>query len=132
MIDRLRRLLGRHAAARFIVAGAANTAFGFAVYAGAVLARAPVWGALMAGVVAGLAFNYVTIGGYAFRQLSRRNFPWFALCYGTVYLVNLGLIELLSRKGLGVIQAQALVTVPLAVLSYLMMRFLVFTDSPTH
>jgi len=132
VIDKLQRLLGQHTAARFIVAGAANTVFGFAVYAGAVLARAPVWAALMAGVVAGLVFNYLTIGGYAFRQLSRRNFPWFALCYATVYLVNLGLIELLSHKGLGVIQAQALVTVPLAVFSYLMMRFLVFASSQKH
>jgi putative flippase GtrA len=127
VIDRLRHVLAQHAAARFVVAGVANTAFGFIVYSAAILAGAPVWAALLAGVVAGVVFNYVTIGGYAFRQLSWRNFPLFVLCYAAVYLTNLGLIELLSRSGLGVIVAQAIVTVPLAVLSYLMMRFLVFT-----
>jgi putative flippase GtrA len=127
VIERLRHFFGRHTAARFVLAGAANTVFGFVVYSAAILAGVPVWGAILAGVLAGLVFNYVTIGGYAFRQLSWRNFPKFVLSYAVVYLVNLGLIELLSRKALGVIQAQALVTIPLAVMSYLMMRFLVFT-----
>jgi putative flippase GtrA len=131
VIARLRHLLAQHSAARFVVAGMANTVFGFIVYSAAVLAGAPVWAALLAGVLAGVVFNYVTIGGYAFRQLSWRNFPWFVLCYVAVYLTNLGLIELLSRNGLGVIVAQAIVTVPLAVMSYLMMRFMVFTGRPT-
>jgi putative flippase GtrA len=129
VIDRLRRLFAQHTAARFVLAGAVNTVFGFVVYSLAILAGVPVWGAILAGVLAGVVFNYVTIGGYAFRQLSWRNFPRFLLCYAVVYLVNLGLVELLSRKGLGVIQAQALITAPLAVMSYLMMRYLVFTGS---
>jgi putative flippase GtrA len=128
VITGLRHFLGRHTAARFVVAGAVNTAFGFVVYSAAILATAPVWGALLAGVVAGLGFNYVTIGGYAFRQLSWRNFPRFVLCYAAVYLTNLGCIELLSRKGTGVILAQALITIPLAGLAYLIMRFVVFRD----
>lgn len=127
MIARLRHFLQAHTAARFVLAGLANTAFGFVVYSLAILASAPVWGALLAGVLAGVVFNYVTIGGYAFRQLSWRNFPWFVACYAAVYLTNLALIEVLSRQGLGVILAQALVTVPLAALSYVMMRFVVFT-----
>ena len=131
VLDALRQLLARHSAARFVVAGMANTAFGFIVYSGGILAGVPVWGALLAGVLAGVVFNYVTIGGYAFRQLSWRNFPWFVGCYVVVYLTNLGLIELLSHRGLGVILAQALVTVPLAVLSYLMMRYMVFTGRST-
>ena len=126
MIATLRQWLEAHTAARFVLAGLANTAFGFVVYSLAILVGAPVWGALLAGVVAGVVFNYVTIGGYAFRQLSWRNFPAFVSCYATVYLANLGLIEVLSRHGMGVIIAQALVTVPLAALSYLMMRFMVF------
>jgi putative flippase GtrA len=131
VIDSLRRFLAQHTAARFVVAGVGNTAFGFVVYSCAILAGMPVWGALLAGVLAGLAFNYLTIGGYAFRQLSWRNFPRFGLSYAAVYLANLGLIHLLSARGLGAIQAQALVTVPLAAFSYLMMRFMVFTDSQT-
>jgi putative flippase GtrA/SAM-dependent methyltransferase len=129
VIGGLRQLLARHTAARFMMAGVANTAFGFVVYSAAIFAWAPVWGALLAGVAAGMVFNYVTIGGYAFRQLSWRRFPRFVLCYAAVYLTNLLLIELLSRHGLGAILAQALVTVPLAVLAYLMMRFMVFTGS---
>jgi putative flippase GtrA len=124
---KLKRVLERHAAARFVIAGMANTVFGFLVYSAAVLAKAPVWAALLAGVLAGIVFNYVTIGGYAFRQLSWKNFPRFVLCYVAVYLINLGLITLLSRIGTGLIAAQAVITVPLAAFSYLMMRFVVFT-----
>ncbi len=131
MIARLRHFLDAHTAARFVLAGLANTAFGFVIYAAAILAAAPVWGALLAGVLSGVVFNYVTLGGYAFRQLSWRNLPRFVLSYAIVYLANLALIGLLSRRGMGLISAQALVTLPLAALSYLMMRYVVFTGRRT-
>ena len=64
-------LRGRRQILRFIVAGAINTLFGFAVYSAAVLAGLPVWSALLVGNVAGVGFNFVTIGGYVFGVLGR-------------------------------------------------------------
>jgi putative flippase GtrA len=122
------RRLHAHAGARFIAAGIANTAFGFLVYGVAVFAGAPVWAALLASIISGILFNFVTIGGYAFRQLSARTFPRFVLCYAVVYLVNLFSSHLLTRGGVGVLSAQALLTIPMAGLSYVLMRHVAFPD----
>ena len=115
--------------ARFVLAGIVNTVFGFLVYGATILAGGPVWAALLAGVVAGILFNFVTIGGYAFRQLSVRNFPRFVGCYVVVYLVNLLSIHLLAGTRLGAVGAQAVLTLPMAVLSFLLMRHVAFPAS---
>lgn len=111
---------------RFLVAGAVNTLFGYAVYGVGVAAAAPVWLALLAGMVAGTVFNFFTTGGYAFRQLARRRYPLFAACYLLVYGVNLLLIAWLSHWIQDKMVAQGLLLVPLALLSYVLMDRVVF------
>lgn len=136
MVEPARRRFARRPAAllresrflRFLVAGGVNTLFGYAVYGAGIIAGAPVWLALLIGMLAGTAFNFVTTGGYAFRQLALRRYPRFVACYLVVYGVNLGLFRLLSlwiRSELGV---QALLLVPLALLSYMLMARFVFAD----
>lgn len=114
---------------RFLVAGGVNTLFGYAVYSAAILADAPAWVALLIGMLAGTVFNFFTTGGYAFRQLSIGRYPRFVLCYLFVYGVNLVLFEVLSRYIADKLVVQALLLVPLALLSYFIMARLVFTPS---
>ncbi|MCY1165166.1 GtrA-like protein [compost metagenome] len=114
--------------ARFLLAGGVNTLFGFAVYSGTILAGGPIWLALLAGILAGIAFNFLTTGGYVFRDLSSRRFPRFLLAYLLIYLVNLGLIALLSRWIIHPILAQAIITAPIAIASYLLMARFVFCE----
>ena len=52
LIDLIRQLRG-NTFMRFLVAGAANTLFGFVVYSLTILAGAAVWLALLAGIFAG-------------------------------------------------------------------------------
>ena len=111
---------------RFLAAGALNTLFGFVAYTLAILADAAVWVALLSGNLAGVAFNFVTTGGYVFRDLSLKRLPKFLLTYLLIYLVNLGLINLLSPWISNLILAQAIVTLPLALASYLLMARFVF------
>ena len=115
--------------ARFLVAGIFNTIFGFAAYGLAVVAGAAIWLALLISVIAGVAFNFMTLGGYAFRQLSLGRLPKFVACYALVYGINLGLIKLLSRWMDGAILAQFLLMFPMAALSYLLMRSFVFSTT---
>lgn len=116
----------RHRVTRFIAAGALNTLFGFAIYSAAILWGLPVWTALLVANVAGLGFNFVTTGGYAFRSLLLSRFPRFAAAYLGLYLLNWGLIHGLQSWISGAIMAQALLTLPLAALSYLVLSRLVF------
>jgi putative flippase GtrA len=111
---------------RFLIAGAVNTLFGFVVYSVATLAGSAVWLALLAGIFAGVAFNFVTTGGYVFKDLSLKRFPRFLGAYLVIYLANLGLITLLSKWVNDVILAQAIVTLPVAMGSYLLMARYVF------
>ncbi len=111
---------------RFLLSGGINTLFGYVVYAVGILAGAPIWLALLGGMVTGSVFNFFTTGGYAFRQLSPKLYPRFLACYLLLYGVNLALIEWLSAWISNTLLIQALLLVPLALLSYFMMARLVF------
>jgi len=112
---------------RFLVAGGVNTLFGFAVYSICILAGVAVWIALLSGMIAGTVFNFFTTGGYVFRQLALHRFPRFVICYLLIYGVNLMLIEFISPWLSSKILAQAIITPPLAVLSYFLMSRFVFS-----
>ena len=111
---------------RFLVAGGINTLFGFVVYGAGILAGAPVWLALLIGMVAGTIFNFVTTGGYAFRQMRIDRYPRFVLCYLVLYGLNLVLIQWLSQWIANALAVQAVLLAPVALLSYFMMARLVF------
>ncbi len=111
---------------RFLVAGAANTLFGLAVYAGCILMGLPTWLALLVGIVAGIAFNFISFGAYAFRDLSLQRLPRFVCAYCAIYVFNIVALDLLRRVVPDPIRGQALLTIPVAVLSYLLMSRFVF------
>jgi putative flippase GtrA len=119
---------------RFILVGGLNTLFGFLVYSGFILLDSPTWVALLGSNVAGIIFNFFTIGGMVFFDLSPMRFPLFVLSYTAVYVINLELIDLviaishgrIAAMEHGRIVAQAILVLPMAVLSYLILRNYVF------
>ena len=113
---------------RFLVMGVINTLFAFAAFSAAVLAGAEIWLALLLATIAGIIFNFFTTGGYVFRQLSPGRFLPFAGCYVFVYAVNYGLLDFLSRSVENKILLQFMIAFPQALLSYVLMSRLVFTD----
>jgi putative flippase GtrA len=113
---------------RFLVAGGVNTLFGFAVYSICILAGMAVWLALLIGMLSGTLFNFITTGGYVFRELSLGRFPRFLICYFLVYGINFMLIELISIWLNSKILSQAIITFPLALLSYFLMVRFVFSS----
>lgn len=118
--------LSRNRFMRFLLAGGVNTLFGFAVYSAFIVAGVAVWLSLLAGMLSGTVFNFFTTGGYVFRELSPARFPRFVICYLFVYGINLILIELISIWLSSKILSQAIVTFPLALLSYFLMSRFVF------
>lgn len=112
--------------ARFLVVGAINTLVGFTIYTCLVLAGVAPLPALVLSNAAGVAFNFFSIGGYVFRSRVLARFPRFVACYLFTLGVNMALLHWLLRWVTNPIAAQALVTAPMAVFSYLLMSNLVF------
>jgi putative flippase GtrA len=117
--------------ARFGVAGVLNTAFGFGLYSLLVLLGLAVPLALLLATVAGVFFNFLTFGGYAFQRLQIRRLPRFLVAYGGIYVFNLALLEGLRRvTGLGPIVAQLACLVIVAPTAYLILKAKVFKEIP--
>lgn len=117
---------------RFLIAGAVNTLFGFAIYCAALFAGLPVWAALLVGTVAGTLFNFLTTAGYVFRQLTLSRMPRFLFCYALVYVLNLGLIKVLFLWLRDERLSQLVLVFPVALFSYLLMSRIVFPPGKTH
>lgn len=118
--------LSNNKSMRFLISGSVNTLFGFMVYSIFILAGAAVWFALISGTVIGALFNFLTIGGYVFRDLSFDRVPRFLLCYALVYGINLQALEWLSTAITDKISSQSILVLPIATLSYLLMARFVF------
>ncbi len=116
----------RGAGWRFLLAGGVNTLFGWLIYSASVLLGAPVWMALIISTVIGIAFNFLTIGGYAFKALAVQRLPKFVSAYGLVYAVNLASIGAMKHWVHDPIWVQLLLTPPMALLSFLLMSRWVF------
>jgi putative flippase GtrA len=117
---------------RFLLAGAVNTGFGLLVYALALQAGAADWLALLLSLVMGVAFNFLSMGGYAFRDLSLARAPRFVLAYALLYAVNLLLLRAVSPWLGSPLLAQTLLTPLMAGLSYLMLSRWVFNQPRQH
>jgi len=111
---------------RFLIAGALNTIFGLAVYSLFIVVFSKPWLALLLGMVVSISFNFLTVGGYAFKDLAVRKFPQFFMGYVIIYIVNLGGLHLLRNWIDEPILAQAVLTLPMAFLSYAVLSRVVF------
>jgi len=112
--------------ARYLIVGGLNTLFGFFVYSMLIILDLPTWVALLVGNAVGIAFNFFTTGGMVFRDLSLYRAPLFVLCYLAIYFVNLELIDWMIPVTGGRIAAQAILALPMALLSYLMLANIVY------
>ena len=111
---------------RFLIAGAANTVFGFAVYSVFILSGVAAWFALMGGMVIGTLFNFMTMGKYVFEDPTYARAPRFLICYAIVYGINLQALEWLSTVLVDEILSQAILALPMAVIAFSLMKTFVF------
>ena len=141
MIANMREPSDLHAAApareraaeilRFLVAGGANAAFGFAVYAALVVLNMPIPLALLLATAAGVFFNFLTFGGYTFRKLEARRLPRFLLVYGSIYAFNLALLEIIRYTSrLGPFAARLACIAVIAPTMYVLLKAKVFREIP--
>jgi putative flippase GtrA len=113
---------------RFLIVGLLNTGFGYACYAGFVLAGAPLWLAVIASTSLSVLFNFASYGGLVFGSTSRRLLPRFVCFYFILGGLNFGLLRLLTFFGLGPLLAQAVLLPLFALVGYFAMRGFVFVS----
>ena len=118
--------LGAKRFQQFMIAGSLNTLFGFSVYSICIIVGIPLWLSLLISMFFGIIFNFITTGSYVFRQLSLVRFPRFLLCYVIIYIINIFFVELISMWIKNEIFIQAMIALPLALLSYYIMSTFVF------
>ena len=115
---------------RFILVGGLNSLFGFTVFSLIAYTGGSTWQALLGSTVAGIVFNFFTVGGIVFRDMGLSRVPRFVLAYLGIFWVNLECIEFVSQfLQLHKITTQAILLAPMALGSYLVMSKLVFRSA---
>ncbi|GHU00575.1 hypothetical protein FACS1894154_09820 [Betaproteobacteria bacterium] len=111
---------------RFLIAGAFNTLFGWTVYSFAIFFGARPWLALIIGLTAGIAFNFISLSTFVFRNMVLKRLPLFVLSYGFIYTINLICLEVIQFWIDSPIWGQLVLSPPISILSYLVLSRTVF------
>ena len=126
------RFLGGNRFVRFLLVGGLNSAVGYALYAGLLVAGLPYTMASLGALMLGILFSFHTQGALVFGNKNRRLLLKFAVSWAVIYLVNVAFIGALIHVGLDAYGAGLVALVPMTILSYLAQRFCVFRLSPTR
>ena len=114
---------------RFLVVGAINTLFSYLIYAALILVGAHYNLAALISTIVGIIFNFFTTGRIVFRSMDNRRFILFILVYAFTYLINILLLHwLIDGLAMDKLVAGALVTLPVALLSYFLNANITFKD----
>ncbi len=112
---------------RFVVVGVLNTAFGYGCFALLMWLGMHYTVALLLATIAGVLFNFKTLGKLVFGQRQGNGRLWrFILTYAICYGLNLGLVKLFLLLGVGAYVGGALALVPVALASFYLNRTFVF------
>jgi putative flippase GtrA len=120
--------------ARFLATGMLNTAFGYGVYAGLVLAGLPYLPALVVATVLGVVFNYFSFGKLAFRVATdAAGMPRFVAAYGMALAFNAALLWAAHNAlGLGPLVAQLVCLPPTVAVTYLLLDRWAYAKARRH
>jgi putative flippase GtrA len=121
------RLLASRQFIRFLVVGVVNTLFSYLVYAGLLFLGVNFAVANLGAVALGVLFGFKTQGTWVFRNSSNRLLRKYAAFWIVIYMLNIGLIKALMTFGLNAYWAGALALAPVALASYLVQKYIVFS-----
>jgi len=108
---------------RFLLVGVANTLFGFFIFALSLnLLKLNYAIALAATYVLGITFNFFSVGYIVFDAVRFRSFLPFIFVYLGIYCINYALLRFLSTNGIGALKAQALLLIPMALMTFFLLR----------
>ncbi|MES2972787.1 MAG: GtrA family protein [Pseudomonadota bacterium] len=114
---------------RFLLVGLLNTGIGYALFTLFTLTGFSSATALGMTYVFGVISNFFTTGRLVFGTARPALFLKFVGVYLVIYLINLGLLGVLTDNGINKLLAQAALVPFMAVLSYVGFRHYVFKES---
>ena len=103
-----------------------STAFSYGLYAVLLFLGLNYAVANLAALVAGILFSFRTQGRLVFGRKDNRFFGRFVLCWALLYVASVTLIGRMVALGMGGYVSGALTIPVIAILSYLLQRFIVF------
>lgn len=105
---------------RFLGVGVLNTGFGYAAYALLLLAGLAPQPALASAFALGILWNYMTHARLVFGTSGLARLVPYAGAYGGIYLVNALALGQALKAGLSPYLAQAILVLPMAALSFVL------------
>jgi len=111
---------------RFFIVSGINTAFGYGLFALLIFLGVIYPIALFIGTIAGILFNFKTIGVLVFENPNNKLIFKFFGVYGITYLFNLGGLALLKYYGFDSYTGGALLLIPAGLLAFLLNKIFVF------
>ena len=111
---------------RFIAVGIVNTLFGYGIYAVLIFFGLHYMNAVLFATIAGVLFNFKTIGHYVFESSDSSLLVKFFVVYTVIYGINVGLIRVFSLWSIDYYTAGFLAIVPCAAISFILNKRFVF------
>lgn len=125
-LSKLRRYL-KYQHMIFVCVGMLNAAFGYTVYAVAVLAGLHYAAALFIATVSGVVFNFYSTGRLVFANRSGSKFLRFVAAYVALYLINLGFLSILIQFGISKLIGQIICLVIMTPITFITLNKFVFS-----
>lgn len=111
---------------RFFLVSGLNTIFGYGLFALLLLLGVSYPVALFISTIAGILFNFKTIGIIVFKNHNNLLLFRFFGVYGITYLLNLGGLALFKYFGINVYAGQAILLLPVGLFAFYLNRKFVF------
>ena len=119
---------GGHTFIRFMGVGLLNTSFSFSAYAISTYCGAPTSLAVLIANILGVSFSFRTTSRFVFRKMDHRLIPRFITVYSLLYFLGVAGIKVLLSWRINRYLAGAMMAIPTAMASFLMLSLFVFRN----
>jgi putative flippase GtrA len=107
--------------------GGLNTVFGYTIYSIFILLHLHYIFAALLGQICGMLFNFKTTGTIVFKNKNNRLIFRFFIVYLVTYFITIGLLKVFDIFHIGSLVAGAIIILPVAFLSFILMKKFVFS-----
>jgi len=131
-VQKLVKFIKKHTFIRFLLVGVLNTAFSYLLYASLILIGLKYLLAFSISYVAGVLFNFQTIGKLVFKNKNNKLLFRFVGVYVVIYLLNAEGLRIADALNINIeyktkmLIASAILVVPMAMVSFVLNKLFVF------